>query len=71
MSRIIMNLLNPDNIGLHLVYSQFRTLEGLGIFKLALNQNGFAEFTIHKNKTTKLWEINIRPEDIDKPFFRH
>lgn len=67
MSRIIMNLLNPDNIGLHLVYSQFRTLEGLGIFKLALNQNGFAEFTIHKNKTTKLWEINIRPEDIDKP----
>jgi hypothetical protein len=67
MNRILENLKNPDNIGLHLVYSQFRTLEGLGIFKLALNQNGFAEFSINKNKTTKLWEINIRPEDIYKP----
>ena len=67
MNRIITNLLNPDHVGLHLVYSQFRTLEGLGIFKLALNQNGFAEFTINKNKTTKLWEINIHPDDIDKP----
>jgi len=67
MNRIITNIKNPENIGLHLVYSQFRTLEGLGIFKLALNQNGFAEFTINKNKTTKLWEINIHPDDIDKP----
>lgn len=67
MNRIITNLNNPEHIGLHLVYSQFRTLEGLGIFKLALNQNGFAEFTINKNKTTKLWEINIHPDDIDKP----
>lgn len=67
MNRIITNLINPENIGLHLVYSQFRTLEGLGIFKLALNQNGFAEFAINKNKTTKLWEINIHPDDIHKP----
>ena len=67
MNRIITNLKNPEHVGLQLVYSQFRTLEGLGIFKLALNQNGFAEFTITKNKTTKLWEINIHPDDIDKP----
>ena len=35
--------------GLHMIYSQFRTLEGIGIFRLVLLVNGFAEFKIEKN----------------------
>jgi len=36
--------------GLHLLYSQFRTLEGLGIFKLILDKAGYTEFTISKTE---------------------
>ena len=38
------NIVDPTHKGLHLVYSQFRTLEGIGIFKLVLLANGFVEF---------------------------
>ena len=37
---ILEKITNPDNIGLHLVYSQFRTLEGIGILSLILKANG-------------------------------
>ena len=37
-----------DKDGLHLIYSQFKTLEGIGIFKLVLEANGFAGFKIKK-----------------------
>jgi hypothetical protein len=56
------------NSGLHLVYSQFRTLEGIGIFKLVLEANGFAQFKIIKNKGGK-WNIVQREEDAGKPKF--
>jgi hypothetical protein len=45
---ILDNLKNRDYIGLHLLYSQFRTLEGIGIFKLVLDANGFSQFRISK-----------------------
>ena len=45
---ILENIKDPDYIGLHLVYSQFRTAEGVGIFSLVLNKNGFARFKIKK-----------------------
>jgi hypothetical protein len=55
-------------MGLHLVYSQFRTAEGIGIFTLVLNKNGFTQFKIKKN-TLGLWEINIPEEDQGKPTY--
>lgn len=52
--------------GKALVYSQFRTVEGLGVLSKALNANGWAEFKVKKNDQ-KQWELNIKPEDMDKP----
>jgi hypothetical protein len=53
--------------GLHLVYSQFKTLEGIGIFKLVLEANGFAEFKLKKEDG--LYVIDIAPGDRGKPMF--
>ena len=58
--------------GLHLIYSQFRTLEGIGILKLILEANGFAQFSIKEEKNEigeTEWALNIPPEDIGKPMF--
>lgn len=65
---MLTTITNEENIGLHLVYSQFRTLEGIGIFSLVLEANGFARFTINKNEAG-IWNVTIRDEDRDKPMF--
>ena len=65
---IIQNIQNPDHIGCHLVYSQFRSMEGIGIFCLALEENGFAEFKIDKNSSGK-WTIVMKEEDVGKPTY--
>jgi len=52
---ILKNIKNEDHIGLHLVYSQFRTMEGVGIFGEVLRANGFVEFKIEKKSTG--WDI--------------
>lgn len=62
--RMLENI--EKNSGLHLIYSQFRTLEGIGILKLILEQNGFVEFKIKKRGI--VWEI-INPEKLGKPSF--
>lgn len=64
---MINNIENPDHSGLHLVYSQFRTLEGIGIFKMVLEANGFAEFTLKPSGNG--WNIDIAVEDLGKPTF--
>ena len=64
---ILENLLSPENKGLHLLYSHFRTIEGIGILRLILLANGFSEFKIQKNNDT--WEIMEKEDDIDKPKF--
>ena len=46
--RILTNLLNNENNGLHMLYSNFRTLEGIGIFKNVLDYYGFTELRIKK-----------------------
>lgn len=38
------------------VYSQFRELEGIGIFSLVLEANGYAQLKIKKNEMTREWE---------------
>lgn len=43
---VIQNINNIDNIGLNLVYSQFRSFEGLTLFSLALDFNGFCPFKL-------------------------
>ena len=64
---ILYNLMNPDHVGLHLIYTQFRTLEGIGILKLVLEANGFAHFKIAK--VNNEWTIEENEEDEKKPKF--
>jgi hypothetical protein len=52
-------------VGKALVYSQFRTVEGLGVLSLALKANGWCELAL--KKTASGWDINVAPEDINKP----
>ena len=65
---VIENILSDENIGLNLIYSQFRSLEGVGILKLVLEANGFAEFDIKKS-SSGVWELNIADEDRGKKMF--
>lgn len=65
---VLDNVSDPEHSGLHLIYSQFRTLEGIGILKLILEANGFAQFKIAKNKTG-LWELNMTEEELARPKF--
>jgi hypothetical protein len=67
---IIENIENPEHKGLHLVYSQFRSMEGIGIFSLALEANGFSKFKIKQNGING-WEINMSEEDLGKPCYAH
>jgi hypothetical protein len=64
---ILENLKDPTNQGLHLLYSNFRTIEGIGILRLILLANGFAEFKIHKSESS--WEIVETDTDLSKPRF--
>jgi hypothetical protein len=65
--RILENLADPANKGLHLIYSTFRTLEGIGILKLVLEANGFAEFKLKKTGDT--WSIKESDAPKDAPRF--
>jgi hypothetical protein len=60
--KILENIQNTDYEGLHLVYSQFRTMEGIGILKLVLEANGFAEFKIKKATASGEWTMEPVPE---------
>lgn len=62
-AKIIKNM--NDTNGTALIYSQFRTMEGLGIMGLALKARGFAEMKI-KIENNKI-HINVKEEDYLKP----
>ena len=64
---ILNNLQDKNHEGLHLIYSQFRTIEGIGILKLILEANGYAEFKIQK--TGNEWDIIENERDKGKPKF--
>ena len=51
----------------HLIYSQFRTIEGIGVIRLVLLHNGFAEFKLMN--TGGVWNIVNNPDDEGKPRF--
>lgn len=67
-TEILNNLMDEDNVGLHLVYSQFRTVEGVGLLKVILEANGYAQFKIQK-KSHSEWVIDQKDEDKLKPKF--
>jgi len=64
---MLQNILDKQHIGLHLVYSQFRTLEGIGIIKLILETNGFSQFKIKQAGSD--WIIDMTPEEQERPCF--
>jgi len=69
-SQILENLTDPENVGLHLLYSHFRTIEGIGVLRLILLANGFAEFKLKRGDSND-WEIddpNLE-ENVGKPKF--
>jgi len=53
--------------GSALIYSQFRKVEGIGILKMVLKANGYAEFKIKKQKNT--YVLDIDKDDYNKPKF--
>tara|TARA_Y100000389_G_scaffold201934_2_gene245886 strand:- start:174 stop:2705 length:2532 start_codon:yes stop_codon:yes gene_type:complete len=65
---LLKNLLDSDNVGIHLLYSQFKTLEGIGIFKLVLKENNFVEFKLKKLVNGE-YTLDINDEDIGKQMF--
>ena len=64
---IIKNIDDKKHRGCHLIYSQFRKLEGIGILKLALEANGYAQFKIKNVANT--WQLDMDPEDLGKDTF--
>ena len=65
---LLQNILDKQHVGLHLVYSQFRTLEGIGIIKLILETNGFSQFKI-KQSSLGDWTIDMTSEEQERPCF--
>jgi len=64
---VLENIQDEDHIGLHLIYSQFRTLEGIGILKLILEHNGYTQFKIKKENGN--WILDIPSSERGKPTF--
>lgn len=53
---------NMDTLdGLHLLYSQFRTIEGIKVFSMVLEANGYTQFKIKKNSSSQ-WILDV-PQD--------
>jgi len=50
------------------IYSQFRSLEGIGIFSLVLEANGYAPFRLRKNNDD-MWEAYEEESEETKPKF--
>ena len=65
---ILENIKDPEYQGLHLVYSQFRTAEGIGLFCKVLDKNGFTRFRIKKN-ASGIWTTDIPEIDKGKPTY--
>jgi hypothetical protein len=67
---ILENISDAKHRGLHLLYSQFRTLEGIGIFKLVLEANGYAQFKVKAVPNAHGdWEQVVDDADAGKPLY--
>ena len=65
--RLLQHVTSLDNEGLHLIYSHFRTVYGIGVFRLVLLANGFAEFKLQKSGGSYIYEE--KEEEKSKPKF--
>lgn len=65
---ILDNIIKPEHPGLHLVYSQFRSYEGIEVFSMVLEQNGFARFKIKRNSANG-WVLDMDEDDWGKPMY--
>ena len=54
-SHILENIESMN--GLHLLYSQFRTIEGIQVFSMVLEANGYTKFKLTKNSSQE-WSID-------------
>ncbi len=50
-----------------LIYSQFRTIEGIGVIRLVLLANGFTEFKV--TMEDGVWKLDVPPRERTKPMF--
>jgi len=46
--KLLSNIINEENKGCHLMYTNFRQLEGIGIFSIILKYYGFIELRVEK-----------------------
>ena len=70
LEKINSQVINTDKTtsdGTHLVYSFFNNVEGLGLFKLVLEANGYKRFQIINDNS--VWKINMNLEDLQKPCY--
>lgn len=65
--KIMQTIQDPANEGLHLVYSAFRSVEGIGLLRLIFMANGFSEFKLVKSGET--WDIVDEEGAGNKPRF--
>ena len=68
MHRVLQNILDEQNIGLHLLYSNFRKLGGIGIFVDILDYYGYTQFKIIKEKIGTFYEYKL---DIRHPYYKN
>ena len=59
-------IMDEANQGKHLIYSQFRTLEGIGLLKLVLEKHGYRQFKLIKNGQGE-WILDL-PDDTKQSF---
>jgi hypothetical protein len=48
MKEVLRNVINDEHIGCHLLYSNFRRLEGIGIFSIILKYYGFVQLKVER-----------------------
>jgi hypothetical protein len=65
---ILTNLLNNEHRGIHLLYSNFKTLEGIGIFRIALEEHNYVQFKLQYDASTRLTNVRI-PEGMSEDEF--
>ncbi len=65
---ILENVMDMErHPGLHLLYTNFRAIEGIAVLKLVFEANGMAEFKIKKSAGS--WVMDVSAEDRSKPKF--
>lgn len=65
---MLENIKDEEYKGLHLVYSQFRSFEGIEVFRLVLEHNGFAQFKVKANGAGG-FDLDMSEDELGKPTY--